>query len=235
MTIAETITDVADSLMRERGIGPELVDAVVSFALEISREDDYYTDETLREMLRSSAVASFCRRAATRLFELLGTDRVEPAFEYVPEPSLSPYERKRQVYRHSLNFAGDVAECVGSGRRAVWKVKYCNHEFVVTARDHRAEIFQSFQGRYGIGASVEHSKTFERGELERYLAIMCAGGSNAARVQVAIFGQPLARELAEVFACQKAELAEDDEIVRRLRTRMADSMSYYQVLSERLA
>ena len=86
------------------------------------------------------------------------------------------------------------------------RVKYANHEFVVTVLNGRAELFQSFQWRYGVGLGIEHAKTLADEDVEVCLANMARGGKVAEEVQVATFGYALSTDVAGVFGYEKAEL-----------------------------
>lgn len=231
-TIPEMITDTLRSVMRELAIPGEPTEDVLTFALDVSR-DDFFPEEFLPQLLASPQSAAFCRTTAARLFTLLRAEPVEDTFVYVPAPALSSIERRREVYEHSFRLSKDFSRIVAVRLGAVWKVKYSNHEFVVVVKGGRPDLLQSFQGLrgYGVGRSVEFTKSLRAGEVEYLLATMAAGGVLAERVHEALFGQALNAEVADVFAFEKASLASDLEIVSRLRERMYASLGYYKELA----
>jgi len=148
----------------------------------------------LSEAMMSPEASSFCRQTAARLFGMFRTDPIESAFEVAE--SLPDRDKKRQVVESTLSLARELRTAVVHGLRQIYKVKYSNHEFVVTVRNQRAELFQSLQFRYGVGDGVDYTKSFADGEIEYYLANIAQGGKIARDVQRAAFGYDLSPDLA---------------------------------------
>lgn len=234
-SIAEIITDLGSELMRELGIPGELTPAILSFAIDVGREDAlWYDEQMLRDVFTSPEVAAFCRPTAARLFGMFRTDSIEQAFEYTAPESLPHSERREEVFVSTVKLARDVRKAVIDRSRAVYKVKYANHEFVITVRNQRPELFQSFQFHHAVGAGIEYAKSFCEGEIELCIATMAAGGDAAHDAQTAAFGYGLSSELADVFAYQKASLASDDVIAERFRERMRATLTYYKEIASQL-
>lgn len=233
-SLAEMVTDVGGEVMRDLEIPGELTHQILSFAIDVGPEDARWeNDQMLSDAMTWPEASSFCRSTATRLFAIFQTEPID-AFEHTAPESLPDLARKKQVFVAAVRLAREVRAAVLSGSRAVYKAKYANHEFVVTVRGQRAELFQSFQFRYGVGTGIEYAKSLEDGDVEAYLANMARGGKVANDVQTEAFGYPLSPVLAGVFAYEKAGLASDDQIVQRVRERMRVTLTRYKEVSQRL-
>jgi hypothetical protein len=234
MSVADVITSLGKSLMQELDIPGETTEAILTFAIDVVREDVYYyPTDILDSFVAEPERCSFCRKTAERLFNLLGAEPVEHEYEFNSSESDSGLQ-KRQASVLAVKLARQIRESRLAAKREVLWIKYANHEFVVVVRNRRAEILQCFQAHYGSGHGLKIAKSLADGELELCLALMASGRDEAAHAQKIIFGRTLSAEMSkEVFAYSKATLFDDDRVVERLRGHMRASLVYYKELAAR--
>jgi hypothetical protein len=78
MRVAEIITDLGETLMRELAIPGEVTEAILTFAIDVVQEDVYYhPEELLRSYVTEPENCALCSTTAERLFNLLGTGVVD--------------------------------------------------------------------------------------------------------------------------------------------------------------
>jgi hypothetical protein len=234
MSVADVITSLGRSLMQELEIPGDATETILTFAIDVVREDVwYYPADLLDSLVADPECCSFCRRTAERLFDLLGVAPVDHEYEFKPSESDTELQ-KRQVSKLAVKLARQIQESALADKREASRIKYANHEFVVIVRNRRTEILQSFQARYGFGHSLRIAKSLADGELVLCLALMASGGDKATDAQKVAFGQTLITEIPEqIFAYSKTTLLDDDHIVERLRGHMRASLVYYRELTRR--
>lgn len=160
--------------------------------------------------------SSLCHPTAGRLFTLLAGANPLP-FEF------NNAERARglsasEIVAASYSLAGDVLRSGLQRERAIYRVEYANHEFVITTSHGRIEILGSFMAAYTVGRCIVDSIPYDPDVVGEALIHMVGTIPIARAMQRLLFSRSLDGERSgDIFNYEKSTIKDTSALSVALR------------------
>jgi hypothetical protein len=226
MTLAEICIHVAEEAAKKAGVVGEITEDLLAFTMDVADEISSFGQNSALKIVADPLAFTFCRHTAARLFSLFGAEDADLSYEFTPFGTLA--QQRSDTIGLLRELAGIVRRAVANREPTIFQIKYANHEFVVVARNGRAELLQSFMTKYTLGWSLKNNVPLDPVEIEGVLLDMPGQSKAALETQRLHFGACLKNDSADVvFGYKKASLATDNTIHQRLRDRMEKNLRIY--------